>query len=537
MHFAKIISSIFLFSALLAILCSCAEKKSGESLTRTQSKPPTAVMLHSKAAPAKIAKRMIRTNFIQRDFQREAYSYTEENGFKETTKSPLSTFSVDVDTASYSNIRRQLQDNVLPEIGSVRIEELVNYFDYDYPHPNGDTPVTLSHELTDCPWNDNNQLLHIGLQAKQIDMAKAPQSNLVFLIDVSGSMHEDLELVKASLKMLTGQLRAEDRVAIVVYAGAAGTVLESTPGNDHKSISEALDHLYAGGSTAGSEGIQRAYQLAEKNFIKNGNNRIILATDGDFNVGLTSQDALVRLIQEKREKGIFLTVLGFGRGNYNDVTSESLADHGNGNYAYIDSLLEAKKVLVKEAGGTLMTVAKDVKLQVEFNPVKVKSYRLIGYENRMLNSEDFADDKKDAGDMGAGHTVTALYEIIPASPHSSKESDLRYQQTNPSEAAVNSGELGLIKYRYKEPQGTISKLLSVTVPAVPVPFVQSSNNQRFSAAVAAWGMILRDSNFKGRATLDWIIKTARTAKGEDLHGDRAEFIRQVELTELLTDKK
>lgn len=537
MPFAKKLSYTILSLALLIILSSCAHKKIGESLTPPRSKPSTPVMLYSMAPPPVIAKRMTKTKFIQRDFNRETYSYIEENRFKETTKSPLSTFSVDIDTASYSNIRRMLQDNVLPEIGAVRIEELINYFDYDYPLPSGEIPVTLSHELTDCPWDNNNQLLHIGLQAKQIDMAKAPQSNLVFLIDVSGSMHRDLELVKASLKMLTSQLRSEDRVSIVVYAGAAGTVLEPTSGNDRKTITEALDRLYAGGSTAGSEGILRAYQLAEQNFIKNGNNRIILATDGDFNVGLTSEDALVRLIKQKRDHGIFLTVLGFGYGNYNDVTAEGLADHGNGNYAYIDSLLEAKKVLVKEAGGTLMTVAKDVKLQVEFNPVKVKSYRLIGYENRMLNSEDFADDKKDAGDMGAGHTVTALYEIIPADPSDIQSEQLRYQQTTPSSDAISSGELALIKYRYKEPQGTASKLLSATVPAAPVQFVQSTDNQRFSTAVAAWGMILRDSSFKGNATLDWVIKTAQNARSEDPQGDRAEFIRLVELTQLLADKK
>lgn len=476
-------------------------------------------------------------NYLPSGFNRENYAHIEESGFKQTAQSPLSTFSVDVDTASYSNVRRMLNENTFPRTGAVRTEELINYFDYDYPLPQGDAPVALVHELSDCPWAEGHQLLRIGLKAKPVDMSQSPQSNMVFLVDVSGSMRDDLDLVKDSLKMLAGQLRAEDRVAVVVYAGAAGTVLEPTAGNDTKTIEEALDRLQAGGSTAGSEGIELAYKLAEQSFIKGGNNRVILATDGDFNVGLTSEAALVKLIEKKREKGIFLTVLGFGSGNYDDAKSESLADHGNGNYSYIDNLLEAKKVLVREAGGTLVTVAKDVKLQIEFNPTKVKSYRLIGYENRLLNAEDFADDKKDAGDMGAGHTVTALYEIVATDSKTENSGNLRYQQTAPSSVALNSNELGLIKYRYKDPESETSKLLSQTVSTTPLQFEQASLNQRFSAAVAAWGMLLRDSAHKGTANFDWVMATAGEAKGKDPRGDRAEFIRLVELSEILAAKQ
>lgn len=476
-------------------------------------------------------------NYSPKEFNRENYAHLEENGFKNTMQSPLSTFSVDVDTASYSNVRRMLNENRFPEAGAVRTEELINYFDYDYPLPQGNAPVALVHELSDCPWAEGHQLLRIGLKARPMDMEQSPQSNLVFLVDVSGSMRNDLDLVKSSLKMLAGQLRAEDRVAIVVYAGAAGTVLEPTPGNDTKTIKKALDRLQAGGSTAGSKGIELAYELAEQNLIQGGNNRIVLATDGDFNVGLTSEAALVQLIEKKREKGIYLSVLGFGTGNYNDVTAESLADHGNGNYSYIDNLLEAKRALVQKAAGTLLTVAKDVKLQIEFNPTKVKSYRLIGYENRQLDTEDFADDKKDAGDMGAGHTVTALYEIIPTDSKTKHNGKLRYQQTAPSSVALQSNELALIKYRYKDPEDETSKMLSQAVVAAPLTFGQSSLDQRFSAAVAAWGMLLKNSDYKGNASFDWVMAAAGNARGKDPQGDRAEFMRLVEHSQLLSEEQ
>ncbi len=473
----------------------------------------------------------------QPQFDTETYKYLEENGFKDPLLSPLSTFSIDVDTASYSNVRRMLRDNQFPKPGAVRIEEMINYFGYDYPQPAGENPVAVYQELTECPWDSKHFLLHIGLQAKAIDMKDAPQSNLVFLVDVSGSMYEDLELVKSSLKMLTAQMNQDDRISIVAYAGAAGIVLQPTPGSDRKTIENALDQLESGGSTDGGEGIELAYDLAEQYLVKGGNNRIILATDGDFNVGLTSEDALVRLIKKKRNLGIYLTVLGFGMLNYDDITAEALADHGNGNYAYIDNLLEAKKVLVNEIGGTLLTVAKDVKLQVEFNPTRVKFYRLIGYENRLLETEDFTNDKKDAGDMGAGHTVTALYEIIPQDGTVTTGAPLRYQQPTVSADPTKSGELALVKYRYKKPDEETSNLLSFTVPATPASFSNSTDNQRFAAAVAAWGMLLRNSEFKGNSHWDWVTDTARTAKGIDPNGDRAEFIKLVELAKILEQKR
>lgn len=469
------------------------------------------------------------------EFNTETYSYLAENSFKDPFTSPLSTFSADVDTASYSNVRRMLRNDSYPVAGAVRIEEMINYFSYDYPQPQNDAPIAIYQELSDCPWNDGHQLLHIGLQAKKIDMSQAPQANFVFLLDVSGSMYDDLSLVKRSLKMLTEVLSAKDRISIVVYAGASGVILPPTAASDKSTILAALDKLESGGATAGSEGIELAYELAEQNFIEGGNNRIILATDGDFNVGLTSEDALVRLISKKKEKGIYLTVLGFGMLNYDDVTSEALADHGNGNYAYIDNLLEAKKVLVTEVGATLVTIAKDVKLQVEFNPAHVKGYRLIGYENRLLNNEDFADDSKDAGEMGAGHTVTALYEVIPQSGTSDNSDTLRYQQQSHTSVPASS-ELAYVKYRYKAPTSDTSELLSFVVDTQVTPFDQSSENQRFAAAVAAWGMLLKDSKHKGNVDFNWITATARNAKGSDHQGERAEFIQLVELSKLLKPK-
>lgn len=537
MYFRNYLRHLALVLILSFFLCACANDRMINLKSKAVSMDDAQAHLSSRYLSVVSMDRGVvgsRVNVPASAFSRENYTHREENGFKETLQSPLSTFSVDVDTASYSNVRRMLKQNKFPQAGAVRTEELINYFDYDYPFPQGDAPVSLVHELSGCPWAEGHQLLHIGLKAKPVDMRQAPQSNLVFLIDVSGSMRDDLDLVKTSLRMLTGQLRTEDRVAIVVYAGAAGTVLKPTQGNDTKTIEDALDRLQAGGSTAGSKGIELAYQMAEQNFIKEGNNRVILATDGDFNVGVTSEAALVRLIEKKRDKGIFLTVLGFGSGNYDDAKSESLADHGNGNYSYIDNLLEAKKVLVQEAGGTLVTVAKDVKLQVEFNPTKVKSYRLIGYENRLLNTEDFADDKKDAGDMGAGHTVTALYEIIPTDSEAEVNGKLRYQQTTPSSVALHSNELALIKYRYKEPKDESSKLLSQAVAAKSLTFEKSSLNHQFSATVAAWGMLLRKSDYKGNISFAWIKKTAGKTKGKDLLGDRGEFIRLVELSEILT---
>ena len=464
----------------------------------------------------------------------ENYKYIKENGFKSALTSPLSTFSIDVDTASYSNVRRMLRHDQFPQPGAVRIEELINYFNYDYPSPDGDNPVAFYQELTYCPWNPSHQLLHLGLQAKTIDVSNAVQSNLVFLLDVSGSMSADLKLVKNSLKLLVAQMDKKDKISIVVYAGAAGVILEPTSAKNRQVIESALDKLEAGGSTAGGEGIELAYQLAERHLINGGNNRIILATDGDFNVGQTSEDALVRLIEKKRDAGISLTILGFGMLNYDDVTAEALADHGNGNYSYIDNILEAKKVLVDQIGGTMFTVAKDVKLQVEFNPSKVKSYRLIGYENRLLANEDFANDQKDSGDMGAGHTVTALYEIIPTDTADGNEGELRYQKPTTTPEATTTNELALVNYRYKKTGTESSELLSTTIIASPISFNNASENQRFASSVAAWGMQLRGSEHKGSITWDWIINTARQAKGLDSNETRAEFVRLVERSKLLS---
>jgi len=420
------------------------------------------------------------------------------------------------------------------------VEEMINYFDYDYPQPKGEHPVVLQTELSDSPWNKGLKLLHIGLQAKTIPSDNLPASNLVFLVDVSGSMGmpNKLPLVKEAFKLLVNQLRPSDRVAIVVYAGAAGTVLPSTPGNQTSTIKDALDNLQAGGSTAGGEGIKLAYKIAQDHFIKGGNNRVILASDGDFNVGVSSEGELQQLVEEKRKSGVYLSVLGFGMGNYKDNKMETLADKGNGNYAYIDNLQEAQKVFVHEFGGTLFTVAKDVKLQLEFNPKFVKGYRLIGYENRMLNNEDFHNDKKDAGEMGSGHTVTALYEIIPVgveSAYLNKVDDLKYQKS--AEVTTSSDELVTIKLRYKQPDSETSRLFEVPVRNATIPLANTSNNFRFAAAVAEWGLLLRSSEFKGEASYGQVIDLAKGAISKDPEGYRAEFMRLVKLAQSLDASK
>lgn len=473
----------------------------------------------------------------------ENYSQIQESRFQDAKKAPLSTFSIDVDRASYSNVRRFLQQGQKPPVDAVRIEEMVNYFTYNYPQPTGEAPFAVYTELSQCPWNKENQLLHIGLQGKEIATDNLPPSNLVFLLDVSGSMAspDKLPLLKSGLNLLVDQLRPQDKVAIVVYAGAAGLVLPSTPGNQKEKIWQALDKLEAGGSTAGGAGINLAYQVAQEQFMKGGNNRVILATDGDFNVGVSSDGALNRLIEEKRETGIFLTVLGFGTGNLKDSRMEQLADKGNGNYAYIDNILEAKKVFINEFGGTLFTIAKDVKLQLEFNPAKVKAYRLIGYENRTLQSEDFNDDKKDAGELGAGHTVTALYEIVPVNAKGTKTApvdELKYQQSQLNKQATDTDELLTLKLRYKEPEGSKSQLITTTVSGKST--VQpglTSDNFRFAAAVASFGMLLRDSEFKGNATYDQVLELAQSALGNDAEGYRAEFIKLVRSRTLLSDRR
>ncbi len=466
-------------------------------------------------------------------FNTEDYDNIVENKFLAATKNPLSTFSIDVDEAAYSNVRRYLENGSMPPAGAVRIEEMINYFDYNYPKPDNGDPFTVNTEISDCPWNSQHKLVHIGLQGKEIPVDNLPASNMVFLVDVSGSMDEPnkLPLVQASMNMLVDQLREKDKVAIVVYAGSAGLVLPSTSGFNKNKIKEAIDNLQAGGSTAGGEGIQLAYKTAGENFIKNGNNRIILATDGDFNVGPSSDDELVRMVEKERKSGVFLSVLGYGMGNYKDNKMQQLADKGNGNHSYIDNINEARKVLVSEFGSTLFTIAKDVKIQIEFNPAKVQAYRLVGYENRMLASEDFNDDAKDAGELGSGHTVTALYEVIPVGVKDdfTKSVDpLKYQANNKNVGSRNTNEIMTIKLRYKKPDEDVSKLITHSVIDTHTELVNTSNNFRFSAAVAEFGLLLRSSEYKQQSTFNQVISLAKSSKGNDENGYRAEFIKLVQ---------
>jgi Ca-activated chloride channel family protein len=467
------------------------------------------------------------------EFNTEGYSAVHENGYKSPLKEPLSTFSIDVDAASYSNVRRFINEGQKPVADAVRIEEMINYFDYDYPQPDNEHPFAIVYELGECPWKKGNKLLHIGIQGEKMRNAEVPASNLVFLIDVSGSMGvpNKLPLLKQAMHMLVGQLRPQDRVAIVVYAGSSGLVLPSTSGNQKEKINAALERLESGGSTAGAAGLKLAYEIAEQNFMSKGNNRIILATDGDFNIGPSSNAEMERMIETYRDKGIFISVTGFGMGNYKDDKMEIIADKGNGNYSYIDNLMEAKKVFVNEFSSTLYTIAKDVKIQIEFNPAYVKEYRLVGYENRMLNEEDFDNDKKDAGELGAGHTVTALYEIVPASGKEDKNRKLVYQRSDILPDAADNGELATIKFRYKKPDGDNSILITETIPNATFSLNQTSNNFRFSSAVAGFGMLLRNSEYKGSITYDQILSMARGSKGSDDDGYRAEFIRLVELSQ------
>ena len=479
----------------------------------------------------------------EEEFSREGYDNINENIFFKVKDNPLSTFSIDVDAASYSNVRRFLNQGQLPPAGAVRIEEMVNYFHYEYPQPTGNDPFSINTEISDAPWNKDHKLVLIGLQGKKILTDNLPASNLVFLIDVSGSMSSPnkLPLVKASMKMLVDQLREQDKVAMVVYAGSAGLVLPPTSGDNKTKIKEAIDNLEAGGSTAGGAGIKLAYKMAKENFVKNGNNRVILCSDGDFNVGESSDDALERMIEQERKSGVFLTILGYGMGNYQDAKMQKLADKGNGNHAYIDGISEAKKVLVNEFGGTLFTIAKDVKLQVEFNPAKVQGYRLIGYENRMLAKEDFNDDKKDAGEMGSGHTVTALYEIIPVGVNSDflKGVDsLKYQKNIvPLSKSSYTDEIMTVKFRYKTPDGEVSKLIEHPVLDKQITIVKTSDNFRFASSVAEFGMLLRNSAFKSSSSFDNVLMLARKAKGNDEEGYRSEFVRLVESAQMLAKGK
>ena len=473
-------------------------------------------------------------------FSREGYDKITDNPFFDAQATPLSTFSIDVDTAAYANMRRFLNQGSLPPKDAVRIEELINYFEYAYPEPTGPDPFGVTAEISAAPWNPAHRLVHIGVQGKRIDARALPPSNLVFLLDVSGSMNsaDKLPLLKKALIMLTEQMRAQDRVAIVAYAGAAGLVLDSTAGSDRGAITEALNRLSAGGSTAGGAGIKLAYDTAREHFIKGGNNRVILATDGDFNVGESSDGGLVRLIEKERESGVFLTVLGFGSGNYQDAKMEALSNAGNGNAAYIDSALEARKVLVTEMGGTLLTIAKDVKIQVEFNPAHVAQYRLIGYENRVLNARDFNDDTKDAGELGAGHSVTALYEVVPVGagqPKGAAVDALKYQTVKPS-AAAQSPEMLTVKLRYKQPDGDTSRLITGAVIDEGVPLEKTSDAFRFSSAVAELGLLLRDSAHQGDAAFGNLIARAQGARGPDRHGYRADFLQLAHKAAQLADR-
>ncbi len=470
--------------------------------------------------------------YLPPDFNTEEYTRIYENKFLEVIHDPLSTFSIDVDPASYANVRRFLSGGQMPPKDAVRIEELINYFTYDYPQPEGGDPFAINVEMAACPWNAIHKLVRIGLKGREVPTEKLPPANLVFLIDVSGSMQsaDKLPLLKKAFKMLVGELRPQDRVAIAVYASSEGLALPSTSGKDKRSILEVLDRLEAGGSTAGAAGIQLAYKVAKENFVKGGNNRVILATDGDFNVGVSSTSELIRMIEEKREQGIFLSVLGFGTGNLKDSRMEQLADKGNGNYAYIDGISEARKVLVSQMGGTLFTIAQDVKIQVEFNPARVRAYKLVGYENRMLAKEDFNDDRKDAGELGSGHTVTALYEIVPAGAKGQVNSvdPLKYQQTQVSPKAGHSNEIMTIKLRYKQPEGSVSRLIVREVLDGDYAFEKASDDFRFASAVAEFGLLLRDSKHKGKASYDQVLKIARDARGKDPEGYRGEFLRLVD---------
>jgi len=466
----------------------------------------------------------------------EQYDKISENPFYNPQLVPLSTFSIDVDNAAYSNVRRFLNNHSLPNPDAVRIEEMINYFTYEYAQPQGEHPFSFKTEISECPWNSETKLLHIGLQGKAMDPDANIPNNLVFLIDASGSMGapNKLYLLQRSFALMLDKLGENDRVAIVAYAGAAGLVLPSTKASDKEKILKALDGITSGGSTAGGAGIKLAYKLASDNFKEHGNNRVILATDGDFNVGTTSRKGLLKIIEEHAKEEIFLTICGFGMGNYKDGAMEEISNAGNGNYFYIDNIKEGKKVFVHEFQANMFTIAKDVKIQIEFNPAKVKAYRLIGYENRVMAAEDFNDDKKDAGELGAGHTVTALYEIVPiGSSFGGSADSLKYQDNQVTESASESPEMCTIKFRYKPLKSEVSKLIVVPIMDGNISLASSSDDFRLSAAVASFGMLLRDSQYKGGITYEDVIELAKGAKGKDQHGYRAELVSLIETASLL----
>lgn len=474
----------------------------------------------------------------QQQFDTESYSSIIDNPFLLSFDHPLSTFSIDVDTASYSNLRRFLTSGRLPPRDAVRIEELVNYFSYRYDPPATDDPFAVSTEVATCPWNADHRLLRIGIKGQELDLTERPASNLVFLVDVSGSMNtpDRLPLVKESLRLLVNELDDRDRIAMVAYAGASGLVLPAVACSERKRILDAIDRLEAGGSTNGGAGIQLAYQVAQENFITDGVNRVILCTDGDFNVGVSSEGELVRLIEEKRTTGVFLSVLGYGTGNYQDSKMEQLSNKGNGNYGYVDSLREARKILVEQLSSTLVTIAKDVKIQIEFNPTKVGAYRLIGYENRLLRKQDFNDDTKDAGEIGAGHCVTALYEIVPAGREGGigEPASLKYQMDRRLTNEAFGAELLNVKLRHKRPDADESELMTVAVMDDGRGFESATEDFRWAASVAAFGMILRDSPHKGSATLDGALAMASGSLGPDEQGYRTEFVSLIERARTIT---
>ena len=524
------------------IACSGSHHGSQTSPTTSNKRIITADMKEEETSAAMADTQVPGEARKKRGFNTEDYNHIVENRFLAATQNPLSTFSIDVDEAAYSNIRRFINQGSIPPAGAVRIEEMINYFDYTYPQPQKEDPFSVNTEISECPWSPQHRLVHIGLQGKEIPMQNLPNANLVFLIDVSGSMQDEnkLPLVRASLNLLIDKMRPDDKVAIVVYAGNAGLVLPPTSGTHKEAIKKAIDKLEAGGSTAGGEGIKLAYKVATENFIKGGNNRIILATDGDFNVGASSDDDLVRLVEKERQSGIYLSVLGYGMGNYKDNKMQQLADKGNGNHSYIDNINEARKVLVNEFASTLFTIAKDVKLQVEFNPAKVQAYRLIGYENRVMAAEDFNDDKKDAGELGSGHTVTALYEIIPVGVKNDfigNVDSLKYQSAKTTSTTADGNEIMTIKLRYKKPDEEVSKLIVHPVTDNHLEMAGTSNNFRFSAAVAAFGMLLRNSEYKQNASFEQVISLAKNAKGDDVNGYRNEFINLVKSAGSLIAKK
>ncbi len=486
---------------------------------------------------AGIARKTVKDN-APTVWNQESYTFLNENDFTNCINDPLSTFSIDVDTASYTNIRRFVNDGSLPPVGAVRTEEMINYFLYDYPEPTGTDPISLSAEVGPSPFHPEYKMVKIGLKAKTIEPSQLPPSNLVFLIDVSGSMNQPnkLPLLKKSIKLLTRQLRKNDRISLVVYAGSDKIVLQPTPGNRKEEIEQAVNQLQSGGSTHASSGIITAYELAHRAFIPGGNNRVILASDGDFNVGTTTRGALQQLIESQRENGVYLTVLGFGMGNYHDDTMEILADKGNGNYGYIDSLLEAKKMLVKEMSGTLFTLAKDVKIQVEFNPAVVGAYRLLGYENRALADEAFLDDTKDSGEIGVGHTVTALYEIILAGHKDIPQvKTLKYQRI--AAPGPEKKELLNVSVRYKPEQANKSKQITLAVEDDTRHLANTTDDFRFAAAVAGYAMLLKKSKHLGSFTWEHCLSLAKNAKGTDIEGYRAEFYRMVEMSQLLDQNK